>query len=269
MKHALIFSKLALFFAWLVTGAGLGAQPVYEHTFPESATIIQLEILGEVYYSMDVVNKQFLLYDMEHKLLKSVPLPTPAGYYLADIQYVSEKLFNSDDLLEFVYIYSKYVPTDLSYYYTFESKVINENGTVLLTLPGVGFTDVIQTAGHGKKFLAYEYNYSVIPYLTSTHVYGLPGQSTKTAEKEVASVTGIAYPNPASSQVHIPVTLPEGTTSGILEISDLNGRLLLRFPVEGPEAHVVVPVSQLAPGTYLYSLRTGDSLQEARKIVVR
>jgi hypothetical protein len=246
------------------------AQPVFEHKYSESATICQLEILGEVYYSMDVVNRQFLVYSMDHNLLKSVPLPTPEGYYLADIQYVSEHLFNDDDLLELVYIYSKYVPIETSYYYTFESRVINENGTVILSLPGVGFTQVLETEAHGVKLLAYEYNYSVIPYLTFTHVYGLPGQINKAAEKQLfSSDQGYAYPNPATRQVNIPVSLPEGVEKGSLEIMDLRGRLLLSYPLAPSISNVIVPARQLVPGTYLYRVNAGNRPSDTGKMVIQ
>ena len=251
-------------------GLALFAQPAFENTYAESATICQLEILGEIYYSMDVINKQCLIYNMEHSLLKSIPLPTPEGYYLADIQFVSEHLFNSDDLLELVYIYSKYVPTELSYYYTFETRLINENGTVLLSLPGVGFTNVIETADHGKKFLAYEYNYSVIPYRTYTHIYSLPEQTTKSESHSISGfVPDDAYPNPASGQVNIPVSLPEGVQSGSLEIMDLNGRKIDSYPISGSTSNVLIPALHMAPGTYLYQVNTRSSRSAAKKIVFR
>ena len=262
--------KYTLTFAICLAGSVLLAQPVHEHTFSESATIAYLEHLGEVFYSMDVVHKQCLIYDMDHTLLKSIPLPTPEGYYLADIQFVSENLFNEDDLVEFVYIYSKYVPTTLSYYYTFEAKLINENGDVLLTLPGVGFTDVIQTSSQEFKFLAYEYNYSVIPYLTRTLVYSLPGGTTKVTSRAMApSGIGNAYPNPASNQVHIPVHLPEGSGPGTLILTDLQGRNVWTCPVSISTGQVLVPGRNLSPGTYLYHVRTGNTRTEIGKVVIR
>lgn len=254
---------------WL-TALALAAQPVFDHTFNESANICQLETLGEVYYSLDVVNRQLLLYNMEYSLLKAVPLPTRDGYYLADIQHVSETLFNSDNLVEFVYIYSKYVPTTLSYFYTFESKLINENGVVLLTMDGVGYTSVIQTAGHGRKFLAYKYDYSVIPYLTYTHVYSLPEAPTKSTHSTVTGmIQGDAFPNPAGSLVNIPVSLPRGMESGILEITDLNGRKLLSYPITDSDEQVILPVQKLTSGTYLYQISAGNSLSSAKKFVIR
>jgi hypothetical protein len=262
--------KCSLTTALCLVGTVLLAQPVYEHTFSESATIAYLEHLGEVYYSMDVINKQCLIYDMEHTLLKSIALPIPEGFYLADIQYVSENLFNEDNLVELVYIYSKYVPTTLSYYYTFEAQLINENGDVQLTLPGVGFTEVIQTSSQELKFLAYEYNYSVIPYLTKTLVYSLPGGSTKATSGVLAPARlGNAYPNPASQLVHIPVHLPEGSGPGTLVITDLQGRDVWNYPVTGSNGQVVFPGGNLSPGTYLYHIRTGNTRTETGKVVIK
>jgi hypothetical protein len=257
---------------WIWAGIGLTAQPVFEHTFDESATICSLENLGEIYYSMDVINKQCLIYDMNHTLLKSIPLPTPEGYYRADIQHVSETLFNEDNLLELVYIYSKYVPTETSYFYTFKTKLINEQGTVLLTLPdGVGYTEVLETTENGKKFLAYEYNYSVIPYRTYTHVYGLPDSPTKSVNRQVERVEAAhAWPNPASGQVHIPAPLPEGTHVGSLVITDMGGRKLFEVPVTSDNQHVVLPTRQFAPGTYLYQVvAAGNPVTETRKMIIR
>jgi len=253
----------------LIAGMNLLAQPVFEKTYSESANICYLESKGQVYYSMDVVNKQCLIYTLDHSLIKSIPLPTPEGYYLADIQYVSEQLFNSDDLLELVYIYSKYVPTTGSYYYTFETKLINENGTVLETFPGAGFTSVIETIEYGRKFLVYEYNYSVIPYRTYTHVYSLPQTGTKsTAQTLYAPGMGNPYPNPANDQVYIPIELPEGTSSAQLILFNLNGEVVLSYPLTSSEKQILLPARQMDPGTYLYSIQTEAWRSPSKKVVI-
>lgn len=262
--------KLKLTVVILLSGLVLYSQPVFEHSYSESASQHNLDKLGEVYYSMDVVNKQCLIYDMDHNFIKSISLPTPEGYYLENIQYLSEQLFNDDELLELVYIYSKYVPTEFSYYFTYESKLINENGTIILTLPGVGFTSVIETADQGKKFLAYQYDYSVIPFRTYTHIYGLPetgGPSISAISSEFDP--GNAYPNPAGNMINIPVELPEGQHSGTLKVTDMNGRELLSYPLTETTNHLRIPTGQLAAGTYLYQVKAGQIKSEARKIVVR
>lgn len=260
--------KRTLTIALLLAGMTLFAQPVYEHTFSESANMAFLDKLGEVYYTMDVIGKQCLIYDMDHNLLKSINLPIPDGYYLADIQYLSETLFNQDDLVELVYIYSKYIAE--GYYYTFEARLINENGVDLLTLPsGSGFTTVIETPGSGKKFLVYDYDYSVIPYRTTTIVYSLPDTDTKSTTRSITELEGNAWPNPANQQVNIPVSLPEGVLSGSLEILDINGRIVLSYPITNTMGTVVLPTNRFHSGTYLYQLNTGGSVSEARKIIIK
>ena len=261
--------KLKLIIAILLSGLVLSAQPLLEHSYSESATLVKLESLGEIYYSMDVINKQCLIYDLDHSLIKSIPLPTPEGYYLEDIQFLSEHLFNNDDLLELVYIYSKYVPTDLSYFFTFESKLINESGTTILTFPGAGFTNVIQTLDQGRKFLVYQYDYSVIPYRTYTHVYALPDSGGPSASYEPSGFEpGNAFPNPAVDMLTIPVTLPDGEQSGSLNIMDINGREILSYPVLEGTGHIRLPASRLASGSYLYQIETGGRKSEAKKIII-
>lgn len=253
---------------WMM-GLALFAQPVLEKIYAESANICQLESIGEVYYSMDVINKQCHIYKMDHSLYKSIPIPPLEGYYLSDVQFVSEKLFNSDNLIELVYSYTKYVPTETSYYYTYETKLINENGTVLLTIPGAGHTNVIEVPGHGKKFLVYEYNYSVIPYRTYTHVYSLTESTSKSAEYVLSAMDlGDAFPNPASEQVNIPVQLPEGIHSGTLELLDLNGQSMLSHPITETTDHLILPTHQLIPGTYLYHIKSGEWRSSAKRIVI-
>ena len=252
-------------------GMILLAQPVFEKTYDESTSICHLESLGDVYYSMDVINKRCLISNMDHTLLKSISLPTPEGYYLEDIQYVSEHLFNDDELIELVYIYSKYVPTDFSYYFTFETRLINENGVDLLALPsGAGFTELIETVEHGKKFLVYKYDYSVIPYRTSTYVYALPEEEEPAASYDITGFSpGNAYPNPGHEQVNIPVSLPEGVYSGSLEIMDMNGRKILSYPVTASMRHLQLSTRQMPPGTYLYQLNAGQVQSGVKKIVIR
>lgn len=251
-------------------GAALYAQPQLEKTYSESTTICELESMGEVYYSMDVVNKQCHIYRMDHSLYKSISIPTPEGYYLSDVQYVSEHVFNGDDLVELVYSYTKYVPTTNSYYYTYESKLINENGSVLLTFPGAGYTALIETKDQGHKFLVYEYNYSVIPYRTYTHVYSLPETSTKAAfSVEPAIGLGEAFPNPVGDQVNIPVQLPVAIPSGTLEIVDINGQRMMSLPVRSPASILAIPINQLVPGTYVYYLTAGSHRSSSKKLVIK
>ena len=186
------------------------------------------------------------------------------------MQFVSEKLFNSDNLIELTYSYTKYNPTETSYYYTFETKLVNENGNILLTIPGAGLTNVIEVPGHGKKFLVYQYDYSVIPYRTYTHVYSLPESTTKSADYSISSSgLGNPFPNPADRQVQIPLQLPKEMHSGMLELYDMNGRRIMSYPVTGNTRNIILPTDQLIPGTYLYRVDSEQWQSDSKKIVIK
>lgn len=264
MKHSAVILALALM------GTGLYCQPSPEHIYFESANITELESEGDIYYSMDVINKLCLIYKMDHSLLKSIPIPVPEGYYLEDIQHLSEHLFNSDDLVELVYIYSKYVTTETSYYFTYETKLINENGAVLLTVPGAGFTQVIETREDGKKFLVYEYHFDVIPYRTFTHVFSLPDSPVESADNAAPSIgTGKAYPNPAGREAVIPVKLPEHFGTASLELYDPKGVRILSRSFPASTEQVTLPTQQLVPGTYFYRIQAGGVFSDPEKLVVQ
>ena len=80
--------------------------------------------------------------------------------------------------------------------------------------------------------------------------------------------TGEPFPNPASRQISIPVVLPEGLSSGILELFDMNGERKMHYPVTGSEQQVILPTHGLVPGTYVYHIRGVNFRSAANKIVV-
>ena len=263
MKTSVIIAAL------IFPGPLLNAQPVLENTYTVSANICRMESVGYVYYTMDVINKECRIYKLDHTLYKTIPLPTPAGYYLYNVQFVSENLFNEDGLVELVYTYSMYVETTDSYFYTYESRLINENGNVMLSIPGAGFTSVIETGNDGKKFLVYIYDYSVIPYRTQTQVYALPESSTKSENLYSSSFSlNDPFPNPAGSVVHIPVRLPPGIRSGSIELYDSRGNKVLSYPFTESMQNLVLPTHHLSPGTYIYHLESAKGRSPSKKIVI-
>ncbi len=120
------------------------------------------------------------------------------------------------------------------------------------------------------SILAYQYDYSVIPFRTYTHVYGLPETGGPSISEAVLGFNpGDAFPNPASTTVTIPAGLPEGVRSGSLEILDINGRKVLSYPLTESTGQVQLPTRRLAPGTYLYQIIAANRKSEAKKIVIR
>lgn len=247
-----------------------GAQPVFENQYTASATICHLEVSGDKYFAMDNINNRCLIYNMDHTVYRTIDLVLPADYYMYNILHVSEKTFNSDELVEFAYIYSKYTGTDTSWYYSYETRVINEHGTEILKIPGAGHSEILQTESLGRKWLAYIYDFSVLPATTRTRVYSLPEAATK-SDALKSSDTYILenpWPNPSRGLVNIPVHLPPGSPQGELILYNLQGQELYRRAVNPGEETIAFPGGSLIPGAYVYKIRHGDLEPEGKKIII-
>jgi len=219
---------------------------------------------------MDIINKQCKIYNMDHTVYKTISLTVPENYWLYNIQFVSQHMFNQDDLVELVYTNSMYVPTETSYYYVYESRVINENGSELLKVQGAGYTDIIQTASSGRKFLVYTYDYSVFPATYQTRVYSLPDLPVKSENIPAQTYSlGLPFPNPSAGKMSLPVSLPEGVASGTFRLYDSMGKLLQILPVDRLVQDLQLPQGSLVPGAYYYNIESGNFRSETRKIIIR
>ncbi len=239
-----------------------------EYTYPVSASICCLEKSGDKYFSMDVTNKQCRIYNLDHTLFKTINLTVPADYYLYNILYVSEHTFNQDDLIELAYIYSKYNLTETSYYYSYETRVINENGVEMLKVPGAGHTEILETENNGRKFLVYVYDFYQIPASTQTKVYSLPESPLKSGPIRQQHKLGNPWPNPSRGMVNIPVKIPPGAGPGELILYNIHGQEVMRHPVNGDEELIVMPGGTLIPGTYVYKLKSGNTESPGKKISI-
>jgi hypothetical protein len=254
----------------LMIGVAMSAQPSLETVYSVSTNICSLEEAGQKYYAMDIANQQCRIYNMDHSLFRTIDLPVPEGYYLFDIQQISQHLFNPDDLIEFAYIYSKFNPTETSYYYSYETRVVNENGLEILKVPGAGHTLVIPTENDGEKFLVYIYDFYVIPATTQTQVYSLPDSPLKSG-----SVKGSAYrlknpyPNPASGMINVPVSLPPGVSRGYLQIYNTSGQQIDLREIKPTDESILIPGGALLPGSYIYNISGNGRKSESKKITIR
>ncbi len=238
----------------------VNGQITLEKTYDASGTFVNLTNSGDKFYIMDVVNNQCRIYNTDHTLWKTINLPVPVNNYLYDIRYVSENMFTLSNELCLAYVYYAYNTT--SEYYTFNAKVIKDDGTVLLTIPGCQYMSAFTTENSAVKLLTYSYDYSIALYTITTRVYNLPGTITSIEESEIPSgkiSLSPAFPNPASSFIKIPYLLPEGTASAILKISDSNGRLITTRQLLNTSDNITVQLNDYPSGIYIYSIEPGTS----------
>jgi hypothetical protein len=242
------------------------AQITLEHTYPGSTGLTQLSISGYKYFMMDWTNNQCKIYNLDHSIWKTINLSVPAGMYLYDIKFVSENLFNGDSKVELAYIYYYYDTSLL--FYTYYTKVVNENGLELLTIPGCAYMELQTPGTQGTKMLAYVYDYSIVNWTVNTLVYSLPGV---VSANEIA-VEGNAnlnkpYPNPARSMVTIPYQLPNGIETAEILLINGSGNILKSYTVDRTYHELLIETAGLPKGVYMYQLKTGQGVINSGKII--
>jgi len=240
-----------------------------EADYGHSGAYTHLANSGYKFFVMDVTASQCKIYNTDHTIWKTIDLAVPSGQYLYDIKYVSENLFTDDNTLSLCYIY--YFYDEVYQYYTYTLKIIKEDGTVLRTIEGAQYVNVVDLGDDGTKMLVYVYDYSFYIYTIATLVYDLPGQLVSSGAgigNNFEAFSQNAFPNPAADYTIIPYTLPENSTTAILNLNDANGQLIKSFNVDNNFKDLKINTHQLPKGIYFYHIQSDNYRSEARKIIV-
>jgi hypothetical protein len=260
-------SAFILFLAF--TALTLKAQIVPEYTFAGvSAAFTNLPTAGYKFYAMDVTNSKCILYNTDHSIWKTINLSLPANHYLVDFAYLSEDLFNSDNAIELLYV-SYYYDATLAYG-TYETRIANESGTVLLSVPGGGYS-AVYSAPVGSKLFVWVYDYSTTVTGMTTKVYTIPGQIATSIAPQ-PEIPGIAlqsaFPNPASATVTIPYQLPSTIDEAVLTIYDAQGKSVQSYRIDHTFNNLNIPVNALPSGIYFYRIQAPGFTTESKKLIV-
>jgi hypothetical protein len=247
----------------------LVGQITLESTYNHSGTYTNLAQSGYKFYVMDVAANQCRIYNTNHTLWKTINLTVPANNYLYDIRYVSENVFTTDNNLCLAYIYYNYNSTNQ--YYTYTAKVIRENGTELLSIPGCQYLYAYSLGTAGTKLVAYSYNYSVTPYTIQTLVYNLPGQLVSVSDSEPLheETRLLAFPNPANDFINIYYELPDGIATAEILIHDIEGNVIRTFEIGNQSENIIIPTASFPKGFYLYAINAEKRLLKSGKFIVQ
>jgi len=245
----------------LLLGNHVKSQITLDHTYNGWASVANLEISGYKYYVLDVQNETLKLYNTDHSLWKSVNLSVPAGYQLTTTVYnISENLFSLDGKVCFTYSYYTTTPD-----YQSETIVINENGTVLLTIAGANYAYAVKVE-EDTKLLVYITNYTT--NVTTTKVYDLPGDLT-TEVSSLPSESLLPFPNPAMDVLTIPYPSGEMTEGGEIRVFNSGGRLMKSYQVDNTFNHIIIQPGTLSSGVYHYKILNSTGELDAGSFVVR
>jgi len=227
----------------------LRAQIQFESSYNHSGTYTQLAVSGYKFYLMDVSLNQCRIYNTDHSLWKTISLEVPVNQYLYDIKYLSEGLFTADQQLCLVYTYYAYDETNL--FYTYTTRVVRENGSILLEIPGCQYYYVNDLGAEGTKLVTYSYDYSIFPYTIQTAVYHLPGSLNTGIKPDhvTEAFTHHPFPNPADEYLLIPQEVFDGRPIQVV-LKDVQGKTVAERRVSSSDVPLKVSLNGLASGPY-------------------
>ena len=253
----------------LLAAFALNAQVTLEKKYDYSTSVVKLETLGYKYYLMDVPLGQCRIYNTDHSLLKTINCNIPSGFYLYDIKFISEKAFDTDAGIELLCTYYKYNSSKV--YYEYDTKIINEDGSALVTIDGSLYNYINKTGETEYKLFSYCYDFSVSPEKVWTNIYSLPGSPAVSAImiKNEPDYLLNAFPNPASQSLKVAYILPENINQATLHLIDNSGKQVEQFMVDSHTDHLMLDVSLYQSGVYHYFIEYGNSRTPAKKLVVR
>jgi hypothetical protein len=250
------------FFLWMaITMVDTYSQITLDHTYTGWASVTNLAVSGYKYHVLDSQAKTLKLYNTNHSLWKTINLSVPAGYTLmTNVYNVSENLFSLDGTVCFSYSYYITTPS-----YIVETKVIKENGTVLLTVPGATYAYANEVDGESKLF-AYITDYTSSTY--TTKVYDLPGDFATGIDSDI-NQHKLPFPNPADQFITIPYSEDLIGQLGKISVNDMQGECLKTYVVDNTFDYLVIRTIDYPSGTYLYKIENSSTETSSGKFVIK
>lgn len=261
--------KLILIVAISLLVLGTQGQVSLEQTYNYSTSVVKLETLGYKYYLMDVPAGQCRIYNIDHSLFATINCNVPSGFYLSDIKYISEKLFDTDAEIELLCTFYKY--NSSQQYYEYDSKIINEDGSQITLIDGALYNYINKTEENTYKLFSYCYDYSTFPEKVWTNIYNLPGimVSALSLNENPPEILLNAYPNPAFNSVKVAYTLPENVTDGVLHLLDNNGREINQYLIDDHTNHLALDVTKFSSGIYHYFIEFQNTKTPSKKLIIQ
>jgi hypothetical protein len=242
----IIFGILA---SALITNLSYG-QATLEHSY--ASGIIQFEnknvfltTSGLNYYTLDETINELKIYNETHSLIKTIQFPVTSGYSFKNLLLISDKLFNADNLIEFIVVgYNQSTST-------YKSTLINENGVILQEFGNRAEAYVIKgLTGNSKLVTILSGFYTGTKYYD---IYSLPGSLLNVLQNKLANKSLIGYPNPAANKIAFTNPLKSGEKD-VLEVFDINGKKVLQENVSGESKEINLDVTNLTRGIYIYKI---------------
>jgi hypothetical protein len=291
--------KLVLFLASLALCAGsLRSQITLEQTYPSAGWfnagsigpnfsifgakffyMVNLEVSGQKYVSIDLQGQNINLYNLNHSLYTTISFANITMFSPGDNQekmnatflYFSENLFDTDNQIEFMYcnwVGGVGSPNAIT-------QIVNQDGSILFTANGeaplvkANFHNQyypIYNTPQGTKMILSKTDGSARVYSLAGTFSGMMGQNPLAGNNDAFSLS----PNPAGrgSAVKLEYDLPESIKEAELKVFDGAGREIKSYRIGADMHSIMVEPGELAAGVYYYSILSGSAVIGTKKSVV-
>ena len=247
MKKIILSLLLGVFFS--ITSF---SQVTFEHSYStdilSEKTNAFISDSGLNYYTLDKITNNIYIYDVSHNLIKTINIVPNSGSYIESIYYMSDKLFNSDNLIEFILVFR----TNLGSY-TYEMTLYNENATILQQIGTKEVANVIKDTNNNFKLITSTDKSTTFGDPRLFDVYSLSG-TLSISQQNLLNKSIIAYPNPADNIITI-TNLLENDGNEILSVFDMNGKKVLEKKIDKNSSELNLNVENLKSGLYLYKIK--------------
>jgi Secretion system C-terminal sorting domain len=203
---------------------------------------------GLHYFTVEAINI-LKVYNSSHSLTSTTTIPIDNGYTLDGVYPVSDKLFNTDNLMEFI-IFTFIQSGPGLEIFTYKMTLINQNGTILQQFGDRAYANIIKESSEVFKLIAHK---TTNENNTVYDVYSLPGTTLGTVMLNKNSNSLFGFPNPTENKITITNTLENGQ-NGTLEVFDTNGKKVMQKNVVGENGEINLDVTKLSSGVYIYKL---------------
>lgn len=274
--------KIIKYFVLFIFTLSMNAQITLDYVYPNASTklyMVNLEVSGIKYVlKSDVAGNRFInFYNLNHSLWKTINcnsfpmsnIPGPSPQYNYDALYISEKIFNCDNNIEFMYVSMAALGWFTAIYDEFGTALLIADSTAPLCKLNVPnqFKPIYNTPNGTKLILSHKNG--------SAKVYNLPCSLTTGLGLDKTNINNFnegsldVYPNPSFYKTTIKFSLPDGINIGNLIIKDLLGKEIKRYKVDNTFSELLIEQDQIPSGTYIYSLETDNIVIDTKKIILK
>lgn len=146
--------------------------------------------------------------------------------------------------------------------------IFDLDSTDILTLEYYADNTTGDASSNAKNILSFAYNYYYCDCLSSNDsTYFKSASSSSYPIHTNFGISVFANPNPASTWAAFDYTLANDESIGIINITDITGKEVTAFDINGKQGQLVWDTRTVKPGVYIYTMTSSGSSTSGKLII--